>query len=122
MIEPWRIVTRIKGRVESWEPGQSDRAWAPIFRSRRLNNGALVHVCVESDATVALASRFALRVTGPGIFPMDNYLLDALGRQIVFDARTEKIAHDIARALGSQCRFDIEEAKSRAGQPIGARG
>ena len=118
MFEPYRVVTRIKGHIGSWEGGQPAGNWSPIFRSRLLHDGDKVFVSPMSEATVGLADGTLLHLHGPGEFAMDLCKLDEVGRQVVFNRRFGKVQEDILRMLGKQVRFEVKQG----GVAIAARG
>lgn len=104
-IEPWRLVVRIEGRVESLEPGQT--SWAPIFRSRRLNDGALARTQASSAANINLADQTSFRLGPNTEVEMTKFQLTAEGRMVVFNLRFGQIRADVAKALGRQSRFEV---------------
>lgn len=104
-IEPWRLVVRIEGHVESLEPGQT--SWAPIFRSRRLNDGALARTQASSAANINLADQTSFRLGPDTEVEMTKFRLTAEGRLVVFNLRFGKIRADVAKALGRQSRFEV---------------
>lgn len=105
-IEPWRIVVRVQGRVESLEPGQT--SWAPIFRSRRLNDGASARTLTESVANINLADQSSFRIGPNSEVEMTKFELTPQGRTIVFTLRAGKVQADVARLLGKQSRFEVK--------------
>lgn len=104
-IEPWRLVVRLEGRVESLEPGQT--SWAPIFRSRRLNDGALARTQASSAANINLADQTSFRLGPNTEVEMTKFSLSAEGRLVVFNLRFGQIRADVAKALGRQSRFEV---------------
>jgi hypothetical protein len=119
-MEGWKILSRVQGYVDSLEPGQKD--WSPVFRSRRLTDGAKFRVHPHSEATLALAdgTTFVLAdFPRARIFEVSDYQLTSEGRSLVFWKRLEKANHDVTRVLGiQQGRFEIQQGSG----PIGARG
>lgn len=104
-IEPWRIVVRVQGRVESLEPGQT--AWAPIFRSRRLNDGAFARTQAESEACINLADQSSFRIGPSSEVEMTKFQLTPEGRTVVFNLRFGKIRADVAKSLTRSSRFEV---------------
>ena len=120
-IEPWRILERIQGYVDTREAGQDE--WVPIFRSRRLNDGAMIRVHKFAVARLNMAdctsyTFFAIQKTL--VLSVSNYQLSVDGRRIVSDLRDARLKREIWRFLGGQARFDIDEDMQRHGQNSGA--
>lgn len=104
-IEAWRLVVRIEGRVESLEPGQA--SWAPIFRSRRLNDGAMARTQAASTASINLADQSSFRLGPNSEVEMTKFQLTPEGRTVVLNLRFGQIRADVAKALGRQSRFEV---------------
>lgn len=110
MIEMWRIIERIDGYVDSMEIGQTE--WSPVFRSRRLSEGAKMRVQPNGKGSMSLAdgSRFVFTATThPIVVEMSAFELTVNGEKIVFQARYQKILNDVKRILGVNGRFEIRE-------------
>lgn len=125
--EPWWIVERVRGYVDSRVPtsdGEVVPRWAPVFRSRRLNEGYSFRVQPFSEARLNRADLVSFRFcTGwcELVISVDNYKMTWEGHQKVFDMRSRRVYHDVAKALGLiNTRVELDSGYPTI--PIGARG
>ena len=121
-MEPWRIVERIQGYVDTREPGQD--GWCPLFRSRRLSDGAFVKIHTLGAARLNMAdgtSYFLSAMWHPIVFEISDYQLSLEGRKVVFDLRMAHVWRDMQRFFGVQFRFDPADNPGQGGN-LGARG
>lgn len=120
-IEPWRILERIQGYVDTREPGQDE--WVPVFRSRRLNDGAMARIQTSAVARLNMADRSSFTITAlwtPIVISISDFKLSVDGRRIVSDLRDARLKREIWRFMGGQARFDIDDDMQRHGQNSGA--
>lgn len=104
-VEPWRVLIRIDGHVESRQPAQ--RAWSPVWRSRILSDGDRARTLVASRARVRLADGSGFTVGADSEVEMTRFRLTPEGRAVVFDLYVGRVRARVARVLGRQNGFEV---------------
>jgi len=121
-MDPWKIVLRIRGHLDTMEPGQTE--WSPVWGSRRLADGARFRLEHASEAHVNLADGTKFIITNnfnrPAIYEVSYFKMPPGAKAKLFHLRSEKVMDDVSTSLGfSKHRFD--PARSSGG-PMAPRG
>lgn len=104
-LEPWRMVVRVKGRVESQRGGQ--QTWDPIFRSRVLSDGDFARTRDDSRAFIRLADGSQFTVGAATQVEMTRFTLTPEGRTVVFNLLLGRVRARVAKSFGSEGRFEV---------------
>jgi hypothetical protein len=112
---PWIVSVRVKGKVQTLQPGQVH--WSPLWRSRILNTNDMVMV-LEDSACVLKGVNYEQRF-GPRSVIVLEEAQDYRGTwQVFVQDHWPKIQTRLQRALGKQSRFEVKQP----GGAIAARG
>ncbi len=104
-LDPWRLVVRVDGRVESLHPGQSD--WSPIWRSRILSDGDRARTLQNSNARVKLADQSEFTIGPDTEVEMTRFSLTPESRTVLFNLKIGQIQASVAKALNRASRFEV---------------
>lgn len=105
-LEPWRMVVRMQGRVESQRAGE--QAWDPIFRSRVLSDGDAARTQDNSRALIKLADGSQFTVGAATVVEMTRFVLTPEGRTVVFNLRLGRLRATVAKSFGSEGKFEVK--------------
>ena len=105
-LEPWRMVVRVQGRVESQRSGE--QAWDPIFRSRVLSDGDSARTQDNSRAMIKLADGSQFTVGAATVVEMTRFVLTPEGRTVVFNQRLGRVRATVAKSFGSEGTFEVK--------------
>lgn len=104
-MEPWRMVVRVTGKVESRASGVAD--WSPIWRSRTLKDGDFARTLHDSRATINLADQSQFTVGSDSVVEMTKFSLTPQGRVVLFNLQVGRIRAKVAKALGRDSTFQV---------------
>jgi hypothetical protein len=117
----WVIADRIAGRVECTEPGQHQ--FVPVFRRRRLSQGAQLRLQAGAFANVNLADETVLRFAGPLKVSFSYGSCAQCDNGKVFQMTSSEWWRCVEMIFGRQFRYmEMPGTRTQQGFPIGARG
>jgi hypothetical protein len=112
----WMVVNRVKGMLQTWQPGQTE--WDAIYRSRRLDVDGKARVWENSEAFIGFPDRSGLSLKGPVEVRFIASPYPAYDQSKVIDMRMHRVGENVLKFFGKQYRFEIKNANGS----LGARG
>ena len=107
------IVNRVKGMLQTWQPGQTE--WDAVYRSRRLDVNGIARVWEASEAFIGFPDCSGLTVRGPVEVHFISSAHADYDQSKVIDMRMHRIGENVLKFFGKQHRFEIKNANGSLG-------